>query len=95
LEGGFRDVDGVIADPFEVVVDFQGREDKAEVRCHRLLQGQEIYDGPVVPGFKRIDLHVTIDHRSGESGIAALEGPDSARDPFFRERSHLDDVRFQ
>ena len=40
--GGFADVDRKVANPFEIVIDFNGRDDDPQVNSHGLMQSQQL-----------------------------------------------------
>src|SRR6202008_5197588 len=39
----FRDIDGVVAHALEVIRDFDGADDEAEITGHRLLQREQLH----------------------------------------------------
>ena len=65
-QGTLGDVDGLIADAFEIIVDARYREDKTEVRGHELMESQELHDTIVDFELKFIDGVFFIEHALGK-----------------------------
>jgi hypothetical protein len=85
-----RDVDGVVADTFEVAGDLDGADQESKVACHRLLQGEQL-EGEL------LDLHLQLVNLTvpAEYGVRLLLVPGEQRvhrdvDEFFRTRRHVE-----
>src|SRR5215217_5455474 len=64
-----RDVDGVVADAFQVARHLDGAHEEPEVARHRLLEGEEP-DGPFLDvQLEEVDLAIAADHRLRLRGV--------------------------
>jgi hypothetical protein len=95
LQGRFRHVHGMIANPFKIIVDLLGRKDEPEVARHRLLERQDIHHPVIDFHFQTIDDFVFIDYPPGKLRIAFKKSLDGFGNGFFGDTAHSDQRRLQ
>jgi hypothetical protein len=74
------DVGGHVGDALQVVVDLQDRDDVAQVRRHRLMQGQGVQAFLLDVHLQLVDLVVGRDDLLGQCAIALLDDGDGAEE---------------
>jgi hypothetical protein len=92
--GGLGDVDGLVADAFQVTVDARNGEEEAEVRSHGLLGGEEALDTLV-----NFDLHFVDGVFFGEDDFGEMffrvqDGVDGLVDGTLGEAAHPEEALF-
>jgi DNA-binding response OmpR family regulator len=70
------DVDPQIAHPFQVVIDLQHRDDKAQIDGYRLVEGEDLQAFLFDIHLELVDLHVLIDHLVSKGLVALTDGFD-------------------
>jgi hypothetical protein len=86
----FRDIDGEIADPFEIAVDLDRCHDGSKVGRHRLIQRQQPEAAVVDFDVELIERFVTSDDAIDQDDVARHQPVDRHAYPFFREAAHLE-----
>ena len=90
-EGALGDVAGIIADALDVQGDLHGRQDLAEVRCHRLAQCQQTQRLAVDILLQQIELMIRLYDLSGLYRIAPDDSLRRGLGLSFRHSRHTDD----
>jgi hypothetical protein len=93
-DAGLRDVDGLIADTFEIVVDARNREDEAEVGGHQLMEREELDDAVVDFELELVDLIFFVEDALGELFVGVENGVDRLVDGALGERAHPEEPFF-
>jgi hypothetical protein len=91
---GLGDVDGLIADAFQVAIDARDGEEEAQVRGHGLLRGEEALDALV-----NFDLHFVDGVFFGEDDFGEMffgveDGVDGLMDGALGETAHPEEALF-
>ena len=68
------DIHRHVADPLQIVVDFQGRDDQAQIGGHRLVQGQGFQALFLDFDLKVIDFQIAINYFAGQGLVAIQNG---------------------
>jgi hypothetical protein len=92
--GGLRDVDGLVADAFEVAVDAGNGEEEAQVRSHGLLGGQEALDALVNFDLHFVDSVFFGEDDFGEMFFGVQDGVDGLMDSALGEATHPEEALF-
>ncbi len=88
--GGLGDVHRQVADAFEVAVDLDRGDDRAEVRGHRLIE-REQPEAPIVDvDVQAVDRLVAGEHGIELRHVARDEPLDRRAHAFFGEAAHLE-----
>ena len=93
--GGFRDVDGEVADPLEVGVDLDRGDDRPQVRRHRLVEGQEFEAAVIDLDVETVDRFVTDEQPVDRVQVAAREAPHRLDHPLLGESAHREQAFLQ
>ena len=73
-QGRLGDVDGLVADAFQVVVDARDGQHEAQVGGHQLLQGQQLHDAVVDFDLQLIDGRLFLQNLFGQRSLALENG---------------------
>ena len=93
---GLGDVDRQVADPLEVGVDLDRRDDGAQVGGHRLVQGQQLEAAVVDLDVQLVDRLVARRARASTSvGVALDEAAHGHADALLGEAAHLEQPLLQ
>jgi hypothetical protein len=93
--GGLRDVDGLIADAFEVTIDARNGEEEAEVGGHWLIEGKQALDAFVYFDLDLVDGVFLGEHGLGEVFFGVENGVDGLMDGALGEASHPEQALLQ
>ena len=91
----FGDVDGQVADPFEVGVDLHGGDNRAQVRGHRLVQREQLEAAVVDLDVELIDRLIPREDAVHARGVALDERPHRRADAILGEAAHLEQPRLE
>ncbi len=83
-----RDVDGLIADAFEIVVDARNGEDKAEIDGHQLVEREQLDDAVVDFDLQFVDGVFFVEDALGELFVGFQHGVDGLMDGALGEAAH-------
>ena len=86
--GGLRDVDGLVADAFEIVVDARDGEEEAQIDGHGLLQREQALDALVDLDLHFVDGVFFVEHGFGEVLFGVEHGMDGLMDGALGEAAH-------
>jgi hypothetical protein len=87
-QGTLGDVDGLIADAFEIIVDAGNGQDETEVCSHELMESEELHDTIVNFELQFIDGVFFIEHAFGELLVGIENGMNSLMNGAFGETAH-------
>lgn len=76
------DVDGVVADAFQVAGDLDGADDEAQVARHGLLRGEQFHGQRFHVDLQGVDTAVALDDGVGLVLVAREQGVDGEVDEF-------------
>ena len=93
--GGLGDVDGLIADAFEVIVDARDREDQTEVGSHQLVEREELDDAVVDFELQFIDGVFFIEDAFGKLLVGVQDRVDRLVNGAFGEAAHPQEALFE
>ena len=94
--GGLGDVDREVADALEVRVDLHGRDDRAQVDGHRLVQRQQREAAVVDLDVQRVERLVAAQHaRRSSSRSRSTSALDGQAHLFLGEPAHLEQPRLE
>jgi hypothetical protein len=92
---GLGDVDGKIADALEVSIDLDGRDNRAKVGGHWLMQCQQT-EAPVIDlDVQLVDRFVPGQDLVDDGGIARDQSLEGGTHPLFRQPAHLEQSTLQ
>ncbi len=91
----FRDIDGDVADPFELGIDLEGRHQEPEIDGHRLRQGKDIHALAVDQRVELIHLPVPADDLFRPFDIPFEERATGGTKLEVHLAPHLDEVRLE
>jgi hypothetical protein len=83
------DIDGVVADTFQVGSDFEPSRDEAQIARRWLMQGEEPYTTLVALDVHPVHIGITRDGLAGFFGIALDQRLDGVGNLTFNETTHL------
>jgi hypothetical protein len=86
------DVDGLIADAFEIGVDLGDSEDEAEIAGHRRLHGEKVEGKLVNLALAGIDERFAFEHHLAAGEIAIKVSAASTFDGLLRETTHAEQL---
>ena len=86
--GGLRDVDGLVANAFEVAIDARNGEEEAEIGGHRLIEGQQALDALIDFDLDLVDGVFLGEDGLGEMFFGVENGVDGLMDGALGEASH-------
>ena len=89
------DVHRHVADPLQVVVDLQGRNQLPQIDRHRLVQGQRLEAFLLEVDFPAVDIVVHCLNFLGEFGVAVEQGADRLLDLLLDDRADQQQVSFE
>ena len=89
------DVHRHVADPLQVVVDLQGRNQLPQVDRHRLVQGQRLEAFLFEVDLPAVDVLVHRLHFPGEFGVAVEQGADRLLDLLLDDRADQQQVALE
>ena len=90
-----RDVDRQVADPLEVGVDLDRRDDRPQVDGHRLVQRQQLEAAAVDLDVQLVDRPVAGQHPVDHGGVAFDQPLDRRADPVLGQPAHLEQPRLE
>ena len=73
-----RDIDGLVADAFEVVVDARHRQHQPQVHSHQLMERQELHDADVNLDLQFVDDVFFFQDGFGQFGLGVQHRMDRA-----------------
>ncbi len=94
-EGALGDVDGLIADAFEVVVDAGHGEDESQIGGHKLMEREQLHDAVVDFNLKLVDGVFFFEDALGEGFIGIEHGVNGLVDGTLCEASHPEQALFE
>ena len=86
--GGLGDVDGLVADAFEVAIDARDADEEPQIRGHGLLEGQQARDAVVHFDLQFVDGVFLGEHGFRQRLIGLEHGVDGLMDGALREAAH-------
>jgi hypothetical protein len=92
-DGSLRNIHGQVADPLEVGVDLDGRDNRAQVRGHRLMQRQQHEAAVVDFDVQRVERPVAPHHALEQRPIPLDEPLDRKAHLLFSEAAHFEQPR--
>src|SRR5579864_3547443 len=92
---GLGDVDGLVADAFEIVVDARSGKDETEVDGHGLLQCDELHDAIVNFDLHFIDGFFFLENARSESFVLLKHGLHGLMNSALRETGHPEQAFLQ
>jgi hypothetical protein len=92
--GALSNVDGLIANAFEIVVDAGNGEDEAEVNGHELVEGEKLDDAVVNFHLKLVDGVFFLKDAVGEGFIGFQNGVNGLMNGAFGEAAHPEQALF-
>ena len=93
--GGLRDIDGLIADAFEIAIDARNGQQKPKVGGHGGLQGQQALDALINFDLHLVDGVFFVEHGFGEVLIGVQHGVDGLMDGALGEAAHPEQALLQ
>jgi hypothetical protein len=93
--GGLGDVDGQVADAFEVGVDLDRRHNAAEIHGHRLVEGEQAEAAAVDLDVQLVDRFVPAKHPFDELDVARHQAVHGRSHPLFCEPAHCEEAALQ
>jgi len=87
---GLGDVDGQVADAFEVGVDLDRGDNRAQVGGHRLVQREQLEAAVVHLDVQLVDRLVAVEHAVDGRDVAADQPVHRGADALLREAAHLE-----
>src|SRR6267143_7316894 len=93
-QGSLRDVDGLIADAFEIVIDARDRQHEAEIDGHKLVQSEKLNDAIVDFHLELVDGVFFLEDAVGELFVGFQNGVNGLVDGAFREAAHPEQALF-
>jgi hypothetical protein len=95
LAGALGDAHGLVADPLEVAVDLDHREDESEIDGHGLLLGKQLVAHLVDLALGHVDRGLVLAHVLAERRVALQVGIDRGLERLLGERSHSQQLVLQ
>ena len=92
--GGLGDVDGLVADAFQVAIDARDGEEEAQVRSHGLLSGEEALDALVNFNLHFVDGVFFGEDDFGQVFFGVQDGVDGLMDGALGEAAHPEETLF-
>jgi len=89
------DVFGQVGHALQLVIDFHGRGDPAQIHGHRLVQGQDLQALLLDVVLLLVDLAIAGDDLVGQLDIAILQGADGLVNRLFHGRGQGQQVALQ
>jgi hypothetical protein len=94
-QGGLGDIDGLIADAFEIVIDAGHGEDEAQVDGHGLLEGEETLDAVIDLELNFIDGGFFLEDGFGERLFGIEHGVHGLMNGALGETAHPEQTLLQ
>jgi len=94
-QGALRDVDGLIADAFEIVIDARNGQDETQVHGHELVQSEKLNDAIVNFDLQLVDGAFFFEDALGKLLVGIQHGVDGLMDSAFGEAAHPEQPLFQ
>jgi hypothetical protein len=94
-DGGLGDIDGLIADAFEIVVDARDGQDEPQIGSHQLMEGEELNDAVVEFNLELVDGVFFVEDTLGELLVGVQDGVDGLVDSALGEAAHPEEALFE
>jgi hypothetical protein len=93
--GGLGDVDGLVADAFEIIVDAGNGKDEPEINGHQLMEREKLENAVVDFKLEFVDGVFFIENATGELFVGFENGVDGLVDGALGETAHPQEALFQ
>ena len=88
-------VDREIANPFQVGVDLDGRDNRSQVDGHRLVKRKQCETAIIDLDVQTVQRSVAGDHTVDQRAVAFDQTPHREPDLFFGQAAHFEQARFE